>query len=198
MNCAHCGVELKNESISDKYYKWAFSKDGKYLCKNCGHEGNALFDLPMFLFLFFVSILLLSRELNSILFTILGIIYLGMVILYGFKSTAFSQIKKWYKQVDEFYGVKKIMKSNEILIKKEDENTILFEDKDEAGLIKATIGFQIVEGQLTIYMKGYKIDSIKFPKLEGFYGYSLTDEELDTFKDFLQKMDRMDTSEEKK
>ena len=92
----------------------------------------------------------------------------------------------WFKHENSQTNVKPA----KILIKKEDENTILFEDKDESGVIKATIGFQIVEGQLTIYMKGYKIDSIKFPKLEGFYGYLLTDEELDTVKDFLQKMGR--------
>ena len=191
MNCAHCGVEIRNESILNKSYNWRFSKNGKYLCKNCGYEVDTLFDLPIFIILLFISLFLLGGGLEYRPLAILGIVYVFLVILYGFRSTAFSQIKKWFEKVDEFYEGKKIMVPDKILIKKEDENTIMFEDKDESGVIKATIGFQIVEGQLTIYMKGYKIDSIKFPKLEGFYGYSLTDEELDTFKDFLQKMDKI-------
>ena len=107
MNCVHCGVEIKNESISDKYYKWAFSRKGKYLCKNCGHEANALFDLPIFLGLLFMSIFLLGSGLHSAFATTLNVVYVGLIMLFGVGSTAFSQIKKWFKQMDEFYEVKK-------------------------------------------------------------------------------------------
>ena len=107
MNCAHCGVEINNEGILNKYNKWAFSKNGKHLCKDCGHELNTSFDLPIFLILLLISAFLLGSGLKSMPLAILGIVYMGFAILFGFGSTAFSRIKNWSKQVDKFYEVKR-------------------------------------------------------------------------------------------
>ena len=107
MNCAHCGVEIRNESILDKYYNWSFSRKGKYLCKNCGQEGRKLFDLPIFIILLLISAFLLGSGLKYMPLAILGIVYMGIAIFFCFGSTAFSRIKNWSKQVDKFYEVKR-------------------------------------------------------------------------------------------
>ena len=75
------------------------------------------------------------------------------------------------------------------ITKKEGENIILFEDKDDdSGQTTASIGFQTRGGKFTVYMKGYEVDPVKFPALKGFYGYQLTDEELNILTDFLERM----------
>ena len=107
MNCAHCGVELNNEGILNKYNKWAFSKAGKHLCKNCGYELDTLFDLPIFIILLLISAFLLGNGLKSMPLAILGIVYTGVAIFFGFGSTAIREIKKWFKQIDEFYEGKR-------------------------------------------------------------------------------------------
>ena len=107
MNCAHCGVELNNEGILNKYNRWVFSKNDKYLCKNCGYELDTVFDLPIFIILLFISVFLLGSGLKYMPLAVLGIVYMGFAIFFCFGSTAFSRIKNWSKQVDKFYEGKK-------------------------------------------------------------------------------------------
>ena len=67
---------------------------------------------------------------------------------------------------------------------KRGENAILFEDTDDHGTVIGAIGFQVVDGRFTVYIKGYEIDSKKFPALEGYHGYTLTDNEIDELLKF--------------
>jgi ssDNA-binding Zn-finger/Zn-ribbon topoisomerase 1 len=84
------------------------------------------------------------------------------------------------------------------ITKIEGENIILFEDKDDdSGQTKASIGFQTKGGKFTVYMKGYEIDPVEFPSLKGFYGYQLTEEELDTFIDFFESIDFFERMDQK-
>jgi hypothetical protein len=75
---------------------------------------------------------------------------------------------------------------------KEGEGLILFEDKDSLGRVRGAIAFQIKDGRYTIYIKGYEVDSKKFPYLKGFHGYTLTDNETDRLLKFVNKLDSKD------
>ena len=65
---------------------------------------------------------------------------------------------------------------------------IAFKDVDENdGHEMATIVFQYNNGKFTVYLNGYPIDDKKFPALQGYYGYTMTDEELNEFIKFLKE-----------
>ena len=68
---------------------------------------------------------------------------------------------------------------------KQNNYVIVFEDKDSKGRVRGAIGFQIsLDGHLIVYMKGYKVNAKKFPGLKGYYGYQLTDAEIDELDKF--------------
>ncbi len=71
---------------------------------------------------------------------------------------------------------------------KRGENAILFEDTDDHGTVIGAIGFQVVDGRFTIYIRGYEVDSAEFPALAGYHGYALTDNEMDEFAKFLDSL----------
>ncbi len=67
------------------------------------------------------------------------------------------------------------------------DDIILFQDIDEKdGRVLAEIGFQYNQGRFSVYMNGYSIDDKKFPALQGYYGYTMTEDELNEFKEFLR------------
>ena len=72
---------------------------------------------------------------------------------------------------------------------KANKNGILFEDWGKDGKVIGAIGFQVVDGRFTVYIKGYEIDAKKFPTLEGYHGYTLTDNEIDELLKFADSME---------
>ena len=69
------------------------------------------------------------------------------------------------------------------------KNGILFEDWDKNGKVIGAIGFQVVDGRFTVYIKGYEIDAKKFPGLKGYHGYTLTDNEIDELLKFADSLE---------
>ena len=72
---------------------------------------------------------------------------------------------------------------------KANKNGILFEDWDKDGKVIGAIGFQVVDGRFTVYIKGYEIDAKKFPALKGYHGYTLTDNEIDELLKFADSLE---------